>query len=441
MVNGQSVKNSYLIGLTGNLGSGKSTVRRILEQLGARGIDADALAHTVMARGAPAWCAIVETFGADILTFNGRIDRQKLGARVFADAEGLKKLEAIVHPAVGALIKQIVREESAPVIVIEAIKLLEARLHLWCDSIWVVTCKPEVQIQRVMRDRQMSEADARARLAAQSPAEEKIKSANVVIDNSGDEAATRAQIEKAWRAIHPETARDKSVWLYDLPPSAVISTPPPAPVVIEAAPPQAQPPPTPVWAKGRPSAVTKLEVEQGEGSQPSLQVPAWARVEADIEIRRARRSDLDALSVAFAKLDNRPQPLARAEVLKRFGERGYFISTADNRIIALTAWEAENLVAIVREIWVESADAAPVVLPKLFAAIEREARELACEVILLLINENAFTLAAEALAAGYSQQELQALHPVWQSVAQERMRRTDQIWLKRLREEITTAPV
>ncbi len=162
-----SVKNFFLIGLTGNLGSGKSTVRRMLEQLGARGIDADALGHVVMARGTSTWREIVETFGADILTFSGRVDRQKLSARVFSGGDGLQKLEAIVHPAVDTLTRQMLRQVQEQIVVVEAVKLIEAGLHFRCDAVWVVKCAPEVQIGRVMRDRQMSEPDARARLAAQ----------------------------------------------------------------------------------------------------------------------------------------------------------------------------------------------------------------------------------------------------------------------------------
>ena len=425
------MKNSYLIGLTGNLGSGKSTVRKMLEQLGARGIDADALAHTVMARGTPAWRAVIDAFGADILKVNGRIDRQKLGARVFADAEGLKRLEAIVHPAVGARIKRIVRDESAPVIVIEAIKLLEANLDAWCDSIWVVQCAPEIQVQRVMRDRNMTEADARARLASQSPAEDKLKFANVVIDNSGDENATRVQVENAWSAIRPETARDKSVWLYDSPPT-------PAAITSSAAaePSGAQEPESKVEP---PAVIAKPEVVERKDDQSLPRVTVAANA-ADVQIRRARRSDLSALGVALAKLEQRDEPLARPEALRRFGEHGYFIATIEDRIVALAAWEAENLVAIVREIWAESADAAPLVLPGLFALIEQEAVGLLCEVVLLQIKEPETTLAMEAHAAGYHQRELRAMHPVWRSVAQERLQPTDQIWLKRLRERITTKP-
>jgi dephospho-CoA kinase len=443
------VNSFYLIGLTGNLGSGKSTVRKMLEELGARGIDADALAHVAMARGTPTWRAIIETFGADIVTYNGRIDRQKLSERVFADANGLKRLEAIVHPAVGALIKQSVSDEQASVIVVEAIKLIEAGLHAWCDAVWVVKCEPNAQVERVMRERHMSEADARARLGAQSALADKLKHAQVVIDNSADETATHAEVERAWRAIRPETARDKRAWLYDLPPDSATRAAPPVAAMPTAPPPpkpKAQPeiqsPPTPVWVRAKPSAAsTEPAVEQKTGKAPVPQSPAWATVEADVEVRRARRTDLDSLSVALARLENRGQPLSRAETVQRFGERGYFIVLSEKRIVALASWEAENLVAIVPEIWVESPDTAPVVLPKLFALIEGEARRLLCEVVLLLIKESALTLSAEANAAGYDQREPQTLHLVWRTVAQERLRASHQIWLKPLREGITTKPI
>ncbi len=423
------MNNSYLIGLTGNLGSGKSTVRKMLQALGAHGIDADALAHTVMARGTPTWRAVVDAFGADILAFNGRIDRQVLAQRVFADADGLTKLEAIVHPAVGAAIKQMLREIDAPVIVIEAIKLIEAGLHVWCDALWIVQCAPEVQIARVMRDRHMSEADAQARLAVQSPLEEKLRFAHVVIDNSGNADATRAEVEQAWRAIQPATARDKRDWLSESARGDATRRPST----------EVPLPPIPGWAKAESAAPPSIAPLRD--SPAATQVPGWAKVKLDVEVRRARRSDWEALGAAIAKAEHRAQPLARAEALKRLGERGYRLALADHRIVALAAWDAENLVATVREVWIESADLAPVALPKLFALVEEEATELLCEVVLLLIDESALTLAAEALASGYEERALPALHSAWQGVVRERLKPTDQIWCKRLREGITTKPV
>jgi dephospho-CoA kinase len=436
------VNNFYLIGLTGNLGSGKSTVRKMLEQLGARGIDADALAHVVIQRGSPTWRAIVDAFGVDVLQPSGWIDRRKLGTRVFADSAALQKLESFVYPAVGALTKELLHVAREPVVVIEAIKLVEAGMHLWCDALWVVTCSPVVQIERVMRARRMREEDARARLAAQGSLESKLRLAQVVIDNSGDENATRTQVEQAWKAMRPETARDKREWLFGLPVvevQPVVPAAPPAPPTVMVPLPEIEPAPAaPV-------------VETTEAPQPppapvaeTVEIPAPPGITAEtgLEVRRSRRTDLDALGIALAKAENRAKPLSRAEAFKRFGERGYRIAIADGRIVALAAWEAENLVATVRGVWAESDLAAWRALPRLFALIEEEAHQLLCEVALILVPPSAPAFIAEqASEFGYQPTELNILHPVWRQVAQDRLQPGDQIWVKRLREELITKPV
>ena len=130
--------DKYVIGLTGSIGTGKSVVRRMLEHLGAYGIDADALAHRAMAPGAPGYKPVVETFGKYILMPDGQIDREKLGRMVFHDPEALTRLEEIIHPLVSQALDILIRRASQKVIVIEAIKLVEARINTDCDSLWVV---------------------------------------------------------------------------------------------------------------------------------------------------------------------------------------------------------------------------------------------------------------------------------------------------------------
>lgn len=430
------MNNFYLIGLVGTIGSGKSTVRRMLEELGAYSIDADALAHVVMRRGTPTWRQVIKTFGTDILNFNGRIDRRKLGAHVFTDPHSLAKLETLVHPAVRNLTKDLLRQTTKPIVVIEAIKLVEAGMHAWCDALWAVDCKPQVQIERVMRTRNLSEADARARLEAQGSFEEKLRLATVVIDNNGPKNATRAQVENAWKQIQPGTARDKSAWLLDLPVAEAIAPPP-----VETTPPvePAQPefPPIPDWAKSAPTVAPTPAVEHKHVViEPPM--PAWARAVLELQVRRARRSDLEALGIALAKKEQRPTPFTREEILKRFGERGYRIALADQRIVALAAWEAENLVASVREIWAESAEAATQALPRLFELIESEARELLCEIVLLIVEPGAPEyIVTQAQGSGYQREELNALHKLWRQAIQERMQPNDTLWGKRLREVIT----
>ncbi|HJW83871.1 MAG TPA: dephospho-CoA kinase [Anaerolineae bacterium] len=191
----------YLIGLTGNIGAGKSAVARMLADLGATVIDADALVHELQRRGTPAYDAIVAEFGSGILRQDGEIDRQRLGAIVFSNAERLRALERILHPAVAVESQRRIATAPTDVVVYEAIKLIEAGRAEMCDAIWVVTAPRAVQIARLMRDRGLSQAEARTRVDAQAPPEQKLRHATVVIDNGGPLEATRAQVERAYTAI------------------------------------------------------------------------------------------------------------------------------------------------------------------------------------------------------------------------------------------------
>lgn len=190
-----------LIGLTGNIGTGKSTVARILAELGAEVIDADRVAHQVMRSGTPVHSAIVEAFGPQVLAPDGEIDRRRLGALVFADPQALARLEQIVHPATIAAIEQRIAASPAPAVVVEAIKLIESGMADAYDSLWVTVCKPEQQLQRIMAARNLSEDEALLRIRAQPPQEEKVARADVVIDNSGSIEQTRSQVQKAWEQL------------------------------------------------------------------------------------------------------------------------------------------------------------------------------------------------------------------------------------------------
>lgn len=190
------------IGLTGNIATGKSAVLAYLQQRGAAVIDADKLAHQAMAPGGPAYAAVVATFGPTIIAADGAINRQALGAIVFADAAKLAQLEAIVHPAVFALAQQALAATTAPVVVIEAIKLIESgRLLPLCDEVWVVVADEATQLQRLMQMRGLSEVEARLRMAAQSPQAEKIKHATRIIENNGDWRALHAQLDAIWNKL------------------------------------------------------------------------------------------------------------------------------------------------------------------------------------------------------------------------------------------------
>lgn len=205
-----SYPHLYLIGLTGNIACGKSSVVSYLQKLGAQTLDADQVTRQLQEPGQAVYQQIVEHFGPTILSApNGPIDRKALGNIVFSDPEQLKRLEGLVHPEVrrsihawlSELDQQAASAQHNSVALIDAIKLLESGWKAHCNAIWVVSCRPEQQAERLIANRGMSEAEAWQRINAQPPQAEKIAQADVVIDNSGSLEATYAQIEAAWKAI------------------------------------------------------------------------------------------------------------------------------------------------------------------------------------------------------------------------------------------------
>ena len=190
-----------VIGLTGNIGTGKSTVAAMLAELGAEVIDADKVAHEMMRAGTPVHAAVVEAFGPEVLSPDGEIDRRLLGPLVFADPAALARLEAITHPATIEAISRRISATSAKVVAVEAIKLFEAGMADAYDSVWVTTCRPRQQTQRVVAERGLSRAEAEQRVWAQPPQEDKVARADVVIDNSGSLSQTQKQVEAAWKQL------------------------------------------------------------------------------------------------------------------------------------------------------------------------------------------------------------------------------------------------
>ena len=194
-----------IIGLTGNIATGKSTVLRYLAAKGAYVLDADKLAHESMQIGTHTYWAIVDAFGESILQADGAIDRKALGKIVFNDPAALAQLEAIVHPAVFSLARQELVTVEAQIIVLEAIKLFEAgHLSSLCDQIWVVTSSPETQLRRLRETRGMDAAEAQRRMAAQSSQQAKVERADRVINNDGDLAALEAQLDQIWQEVTPQ---------------------------------------------------------------------------------------------------------------------------------------------------------------------------------------------------------------------------------------------
>jgi dephospho-CoA kinase len=191
----------YVIGLTGNIGSGKSTVLRMLEQLGAKAIDADNLAHELMRKGTSVWQAIVDAFGDEVLNPDGVIDRKRLGSLVFDDREALERLENIVHPAVDERFREIIQEADEQVIVVEAVKIIESGIYPELSALWLVTCPAEERLRRLLETRGVNEEEVRERLKAQMTEEQQAQLADVVIDNSGTPPQTWEQVRREWNKI------------------------------------------------------------------------------------------------------------------------------------------------------------------------------------------------------------------------------------------------
>ncbi|MCX7622943.1 MAG: dephospho-CoA kinase [Thermomicrobium sp.] len=200
-------RRPYIIGLTGNIACGKSSVLRELAALGAETIDADQVARELTEPGSPILEEIAREFGPAVLRPDGSLDRRALGAIVFRDPVALRRLEAITHPAIVAEIRRRVARSDRPVVVIDAIKLFEASLARDCDEVWVVTCRPEQQLARLMARNGLSEEEALARIRAQPPQEEKVARADRVIDNSGSLEETQRQVHALWREILAKIGR------------------------------------------------------------------------------------------------------------------------------------------------------------------------------------------------------------------------------------------
>ena len=196
-----------MVGLTGGIGAGKSTVAGLLEARGALVIDADAIARQVVEPGAPTLAALVERFGPEILAADGSLDRAALAARAFVDDESRVALEAITHPAIGAEFVRQVSEAPAGAIVIHDIPLLvEAKHAERYGAVIVVEAPRSVRLAR-LEERGIARLDAESRMAAQATDEERRSVATWVIDNAGDLATLERQVDDLWRALQERAAQ------------------------------------------------------------------------------------------------------------------------------------------------------------------------------------------------------------------------------------------
>jgi len=192
-----------LVGLTGGIGSGKSTVARMLEERGAVVFDADLLAREAVEPGTPGHAAVIERFGADVLAPGGALDREALASIVFADPSARRDLEQIVHPEVRRLFAEgsEAYRDTDRIVVFSAPLLVETGMHTAFEILVVVSATVATQIERLMRQRGMSEAAIQARIDAQAPLEDKAAVADFLVDNGGTIAELENQVERLWHDL------------------------------------------------------------------------------------------------------------------------------------------------------------------------------------------------------------------------------------------------
>ncbi len=362
----------YVIGLTGNIAVGKSVVRKMLEHVGAYGIDADALAHRAIMKGSPGYQATIEAFGKWILDEDGQIDRAKLGKVVFANSGAMAALEEIVHPLVRQAVDVLARRVKQRVIVIEAIKLLETDLHTKCDQIWVTQATPQTQLARLVKKRKMTPADAQQRIDAQPLAADKLKAANVVITNSGTFEETWNQVSRAWKSI-PKTSR------------------------------KAPPAPKPV----SPGQVT---------------------------VERATPKHADLIASFITKQSAGERRMTRSDVMAAFGEKAFLLLRVGEELVGVLGWQVENLITRVDDVILTGSISVAKALNLLVETMETASRELQSEAALLFLtpviaqHENIWR------DLGYKARTVKDLKVrAWQNAAMESMLPGTVLFFKRLR--------
>ena len=376
-------QDKFVIGLTGNIGTGKSVVRRMLEHLGAYGIDADALSHRAMAKGAPAYEPVLEAFGRYVLDKDEEIDRGKLGRLVFSDAEALAQLENIIHPLVEQAVDLIIRRSTQKVIVIEAIKLLETKLADNCDNIWVVYSPPEIQLHRLTNLRGMHEKDARQRLSSQIPQENRLARATVVIKNV-------STFEDTWRQV------------------------------------------TTAWQRHVPLGDT-LTVTS---SQP-VRLPL-----GEVNVIRATPRQADEIKDVFNSLGGTGMSITHDEIMAAFGEKAFMLLKVENSTMGLLGWQVENLVSRTIDILIDPALPPAQYLPVMIREMERAAGNLQCEASLVFAPNNLAMHDALWKSLGYDQRAPTQLGArAWQDAAEELQSPNTVLFFKQLRIDRVLRPI
>jgi dephospho-CoA kinase len=369
----------YIIGLTGNIATGKSVVRRMLEHLGAYSIDADSLAHRAIAKGAPGYEPVVNLFGKWILGNEGEIDRAKLAGLVFRDAKALEQLEDIVHPLVGQATDIFIRRASQKVVVIEAIKLLESEMKTYCNAVWVTYAPEPVQVERLVRKRGMTRDQALERVHAQSPQSEKVAAAGVVIRNTGSYDDLWKQVTESWKQVSPVTDT--------------------APIIRK---------------------------------EPS----------GELMVQRGRPRDSQAIAELITRLSKGQRKMTSENVMEAFGDKAYLMLHASGRLVGLAGWQVENLVARTTDLFLDASVDSAAALEALINEVERASHELQSEASLIFPPSELAANESLWKKLGYEKRTPQTLGiQAWQDAATEYNTEGAALYFKQLRQDRVLRPI
>ncbi|PID84988.1 MAG: dephospho-CoA kinase [Chloroflexi bacterium] len=401
-------KNKVIIGLTGNIATGKSAVMHLAAEQGANTIDADKIVHELMNHDPNIQAAIAVAFGSDVRKENGSIDRKKLGEIVFSDANALKDLEAMIHPAVRQVVAERIQQSEAPIVVIEAIKLLEGDLKNACHQIWVTRCTKKRQMQRLMICRGWDAELSATRVKAQPPQEEKIAMADIVIDTNGLMAGTETQFFEAWaRLPEPVTVAPKTLIVGRVGES--------------------------LMRIARLAGKSDLKTMVAVASQIEKQV--CPRPEG-LQVRRAKPSDIPSILLLMQKATDGKVKMKRAELLMAFSERSYVIGQLGTEISVILGWSIDAQVARIDQMFVLPSDDTIPVLTAVLSEIEDSANVHIGEMVVAYIPENQLGTLFEFFAKeGYFEVELDILPDVWQVAIEESQPPDTKVMIRVLRDE------
>lgn len=409
--------NKFVIGLTGNIGVGKSVVRQMLQHLGAYTIDADGMGHQAMAPGAPAYKPIVEAFGKMILDTEGRINRAALGNIVFSNPTAMEKLESITHPIIRKAIDTLITRSKQRVVVIEAIKLLEGDLKDAVDTVWVVNATPKTQYVRLITKRKMTENDAKQRILSQNKQADKVQQANVVIQNDGN-------IEDTWKQVQVQWSEIRKLLTAGAPPAT-----PSAPATSEP-------------AKAAPAAKPAATSAPAATAEEPAPKPATTGA-GGIEIRRGMPSN--AQLIADFITQHSDGEVSRMDVMMSFGQKSYLLAQkGEDLVAAIMGWTVENLVTRMDEFYLDNAVPVEKTTQMVVDAIEEASKELQSEVAFIFLMADTPADRINAFqGSGYQPITLREIKiPAWREAVEETIAKRDMVVLwKQLRKDRVLQPI